>query len=281
MTFDNRFELLRELGRGEFAKVFEVRDRDTGAALAMKCASAGQSLAAEFETTSRMQHDNVVRARELGHLAGASAFTLDLAPGEDIVTHVRHDVAPAAARGAHLPMAFGQPLQPIGSSIFLPCTREGIERLRRALVQLVDALTYVHRVGLVHRDLRPCNVRVNRTGHLTLIDFGLATKIGERGSALSLGAPSHFAPEDASGSAAHPASDWYALGVILFEALTGDLPFAGTGQDVLLRKQTVSAPSPSFFAAGIPPELDAICRGLLAPSTSLRFGETDVRARLT
>lgn len=281
MTFDNRFEVLRELGQGEFAKVFEVRERDSNATFAMKCASTGQSLATEFEMTSRMLHDNVVRAHELGSFAGASAFTLDLVPGDDVVTHVRHDVVPAATRGAHLPMAFGQPLQPIGSSIFLPCTTEGIQRLRRALDQLVNALTYVHRSGLVHRDLRPCNVRVNRTGHLTLIDFGLATKIGDRGSELSLGAPSHFAPEDASGSAAHPASDWYALGVILFEALTGDLPFAGTGQDVLLRKQTVSAPSPSFFAAGVPPGLDAICRGLLAPSASLRFGEADVRARLT
>jgi serine/threonine protein kinase len=281
ISFDERFEVLRELGSGEFADVSEVRDRDSGALFALKRSRDGASLKNEFAMTRAAAHAGVVCVHELGVHNGASAFTMELLVGDDLITHVRKDLVLPAPGGPHLPMAFGQPLQAVGSSLFRRCSDEGLRRLRSSLAMLTEVLAHVHQLGMVHRDLQPANVRVASDGGLTLIDFGLTARQGATTATPSLGAPSHIAPEDAAGVAAHVESDWYAIGVLLFEALTGELPFAGTGQDVLLRKQTVSAPAPSFFVDNIPRDLDALCRGLLQPSQNLRFGAPQLFECLT
>lgn len=270
LTFDERYEIRTTLGAGEFATVHEVADRRSDERLAMKWAKPSSSLKDEFRLARAVTHPNVLRPHELGTLEGRDAYTMPIVDGLDVVAYVRQDVATESPRGPHLPMAFGQPLQPVGSSAFARCTDVGLLRLRAAFSQLTVALHALHEVGLAHRDLRPANVRVARDGHVTLIDFGLAARIGSFPTQESIGTVSHLAPECAVDARVTSAEDFYALGVLLFEALTGELPFFGTGQDVLLRKQTVGAPSPDYYVKDVPADLARTCASLLEPAPSLR-----------
>jgi serine/threonine protein kinase len=111
------------------------------------------------------------------------------------------------------------------------------------MTELVAAVAAIHRVGKLHRDLKPSNVMVRGDGRVIVLDFGLvaAPELGGMGQTVLDGAlagtPVYMAPEQAAGREATPASDWYALGVLLFESLTGRLPFEGRIGEVLATKQ--------------------------------------------
>jgi serine/threonine protein kinase len=144
--------------------------------------------------------------------------------------------------------------------------------VRRALaiaMEIADALTAAHAAGIVHRDLKPHNVLFNRTGRSKLIDFGLAKLINESKSHTAgyiRGTPKYMSPEQAARDVAGPKSDLYALGVMLFEMLTGRAPFEGTEYDMTLHHVMTPAPSLRDVGRGgpFPPELEGIMRSLLA-----------------
>lgn len=275
VSFDDRFDLVRQIGEGEFATVHEAADKATHQRVALKWARADVQLREEFQLARAIEHPCVLRPFELDVLEGRDAIVMPLIDSVDIVSYVRHDLSAAPPQGAHLPMAFGQPLQPVGTSAFRRCSDGGIMRLRRAFARLSSALQAVHAAGVAHRDLRPANVRVTAEGELCLIDFGLAARIGTYPARDAIGTVSHLAPECAVDTLVTAAEDWYAVGVLAFEALTGELPFFGTGQDVLLRKQTVGAPSPDFYVSRIPRDLARTCSALLEPAPALRASNPD------
>ncbi len=136
-------------------------------------------------------------------------------------------------------------------------------RLKRLLRQLIAGLDALHRAGTVHRDLKPSNVLVDRRGRVVILDFGLAAEAANDAQREQViqGTPEYMAPEQAHGSSG-PASDLYAVGVILFEALVGVVPFVGGVFDILNAKQTVEPPLPSSLVASVDPDLDTLC-GLL------------------
>ncbi len=137
-------------------------------------------------------------------------------------------------------------------------------RLRDALRQLALGVSAIHAAGKLHRDLKPSNVMVTGEGRLVILDFGLATELQaqEGGEGLS-GTAAYMAPEQVDGHTV-PASDWYAVGVMLFEALTGRRPFVGSLIQVLMDKRTHDAPSVRAMAPGAPADLAALCERLLA-----------------
>jgi predicted ATPase len=153
-------------------------------------------------------------------------------------------------------------------------------RVRRVFAQLVRGVAALHRMGKLHRDLKPGNVIVRRSGQVVVLDFGLVANLESAflpqvgGVVLAptsartstteaniCGTLSYMSPEQAKGESLTPASDWYAVGVMLFQVLTGRLPFAGRRQDILKLESRV--PAPSSLNPGVPHDLDRICVGLL------------------
>src|SRR5262249_13031458 len=142
-------------------------------------------------------------------------------------------------------------------------------RLHGALVQLVDALIALHRAGKLHRDLKPSNVLVTRTGQLTLLDFGLVAGVAEGDpERLAVGTAVYMSPEQAADQPLGEASDWYSLGVMLYEALVGHRPFEGDSEQVMTRKQTEQPPTPRQLDGNVPAELSRLCMLLLQPQPS-------------
>jgi serine/threonine protein kinase len=147
-------------------------------------------------------------------------------------------------------------------------------RLRRVMAQLVLALDAVHQGGVVHRDVKPSHVFVTPEQRLVLLGFELAVPTPEAGKHddLIAGTPAYMAPEVVRREPATEATDFYAVGAMLFEALTGRLPFEGGAGAMLGRKVAASAPAPSEVAQGVPEDLDRLCVALLDRDPAKRPG---------
>ncbi len=291
-----RFVIQRKLGEGQFAVVYQARDRQTDKSIALKLLKDAAHVdpaqlarfEREFSILSHVEHPNLVRLYELFLDDEDRFFTMELVEGTDLIDHVRSDLRhasePAGPRRS-MPLAFGQPVQEMGQSAYAPCTPAGIARLRKSFSALVSAVGAIHDAGLVHRDLRPHNVRVTPRGRVVLLDYGLVTHLGlpdEHEGGELVGTAAHMAPEQWDRASAGPSSDWYSVGVMLFEALTGSLPFSGDAQAMFVRKRTVGAPRPSLLVGSehVPPELDELCVALLRTEPAQRPDREQVTRQL-
>jgi len=268
-TGTSRFELRRCLGRGGFGTVYEALDRNRGVRVALKVLHAVDPSAVyrfkrEFRTLADMTHPNLVRLDELFNEGGHWFFTMELVDGQPIIDFVRSGTEPAADADR---------------GIDPPPDAIDEERLKHVFGQLVDGLEALHRHGIVHRDIKPANVLVTFDGRVVVLDFGLATELtgDETLVTVMAGTPAYMAPEQAREHPVLPASDWYSVGVILYEALSGRLPYSGTSIDVLVAKQS-APPSPDGASAGS--GLMALSIALLHPDQSQRPTASDVRRRL-
>ena len=141
-----------------------------------------------------------------------------------------------------------------------------VDRLRHALKQLCDGVAALHGLGLLHRDIKPSNVLVDATGRLVLLDLGLVTMMAPTEASVEryvAGTGAYMSPEQASARALTEASDWYSVGVMLYEGLTGVRPFRGNFEEVVRAKQLSEPPAPSRVTRGVPADLDALCVDLL------------------
>ena len=211
-----RFEVLSRLGEGGGGVVYEVRDRQSDAHLALKTVrldepSALASLKQEFRAVQDVAHPNLVRLDELFEENGVWFFTMELVEGTDWLSYVR----PGFPGGI---------------------LDEG--RLRASIAQVVEALSVLHARGTVHRDVKPSNVLVSRSGHVKLLDFGLATGAHRLQSQADgiVGTHAYMPPEQALVEEPTPAGDLYAVGVMLYQALTAKLPFFDCAESVLEAK---------------------------------------------
>jgi hypothetical protein len=291
-TAGPRFEVRRKLGAGGMGVVYEAYDRELDQLVALKTLRRTDArLLARFKREFRSLHDfwhpNVVALGELfdGEGGGEAFFTMELVRGVNLLAHVRGQASPLpddvpdhsapTSDLATAQLAAQKPYVPVAFD-------EG--RLRAALRQLAFGLAALHRSGRVHRDIKPSNVMVTPEGRVVLLDFGLVTETrGDRRSTdgLLLGTVGYMAPELALSGEVTPAADWYGFGVVLYEALTGILPYPGrTPYEVILNKQKGTAPAPSELARGIPADLDALCVALLRPDPSQRPDAAEVLARL-
>lgn len=265
------------LGAGAFGTVFAAEHESLGS-VALKALPVGAHVDdAAFAALATIAHPNLLRLFRHGVHAGRAYVLMERVDGVELLSTVRPPrppVDPTRVR-ATIPLAFGQPVQEGGVSAFLPIRPEGLAVLVPALRQLADALEALHRAGKVHRDVRPENVLVTREGRVVLVDYGLLVDADRQVEGEEIaGAPAYMAPDDEIS----PAVDWYAFGVLLFEALTGALPFAGTAHEVIVRKRTVIAPSPAFVV-DLPREaapLDELCVKLLRRARSMRAGFDEV-----
>jgi tetratricopeptide (TPR) repeat protein len=257
--------------------VYEAYDEERGARVALKTirSATPASLARfkrEFRALADVQHPNLVSLGELISEGELWFFTMELVEGHDFLEYVR----PADARRA-IPASTSAPPPSISSerAIAIAPTVRGAPRsteagfdelrLRSALPQIVFALEALHAGGMVHRDIKPANIRVNASGRVVLLDFGLVAEFTSSHSLTGVqmaGTPAYMAPEQAASGPVGPAADWYAVGVLLYEALTGALPFEGTPLAMMMGKQQDGTP-PSARAPGMPSDLDTLCAKLL------------------
>ncbi len=258
---NGRFELVRGLGEGGYGAVYEAYDRELSMRVALKQLSriGPDSLLRfkrEFRALADLRHLNVVRLYELFEEEGSWFFTMELLEGETFSSYVRPKRAP-----------------------------QGYDelRLRNALHALAAGLSSVHRAGLVHRDLKPDNVLVTPDGRVVLLDFGLVIHIipSSSSEAQGLFGTVHFmAPEQADPGPLMPSADWYAFGVMLYEALTGSLPFYGSSIEVLMQKRRALPTSPAELFPELPDDLCDLCMRLLAITPDERPSGTDILAAL-
>ncbi len=249
-----RFQLIRQLGMGGMGIVYEAVDRDSGETVALKTlrnvdGTAILLLKQEFRTLAGLHHPNLIALGGLFESRGDWFFTMELIEGVSL----------------------------------LEWLRDGDEqRLRDALVQLVTGLGVLHDAGRIHRDIKPSNVLVTDE-RVVLVDFGLATR--HDGDPLSwsdgetVGTPAYMAPEQASSRPTGPEADFYALGVILYEALTGKLPIEGYALQMMMEKQQVVPAAPSTIA-DVPPDLDELCCELLQIDPAARPSRGDILRKL-
>ncbi|HMG23388.1 MAG TPA: AAA family ATPase, partial [Kofleriaceae bacterium] len=203
-------------------------------------------------------------------------ITMERVDGDDFLSHVA-TARPRAAATA--PMAAVDPAQLDDRAAAAP--RFDDDRLRRALAQLATGLVALHDAGVIHRDVKPSNVRVAPDGRVVVLDFGLARPVATAPDGEpAAGTPAYMAPEQAVPGAARREADWYALGAMLYEALTGHLPYTGAAGDVLFNKRRFAPPPPGALAPGVPPDLAALCLDLLAADPGARPSGDDVLARL-
>lgn len=274
-----RFSYRRTLGAGASGVVVEAFDAARGEALAVKAlappasAPARAALEAHFRALAALDHPRLVAPYELIDEGGALLLTMPVAPGEPLgALLIEQNAAPT-----HL--IFGQPtLDPVVAREVAARPRP-VPRVRRALADVAEGLDALHRAGLCHGDLRPDNALVGPDGAAQLIDFGPWAP-GEAEGARRERPPAYLAPEQEPDAPPDPAADCYAFGVVLFEALTGHLPFAGSALDVTMRKTTLPPPRPSFLARNIEPALDELARELLARDPAERPSAAGALARI-
>ncbi|HET7540835.1 MAG TPA: serine/threonine-protein kinase, partial [Polyangiaceae bacterium] len=292
-----RFELRRLLGAGGMGVVYAAYDNEHRCEVALKLLpsagpSAAERIKSEFRLASGLHHPNLVSLAELIEHQEHLFFTMELVSGVDWLSYVRGQMlgSPGDSRQggtrrdtdtASLP-EWGAPAavaRSAGSLDFAAPPVDGA-RLRSALRQLALALTHLHSHNKVHRDIKPSNVLVSEEGRVVLLDFGLAVDLSrERRSAhLADGTALYMSPEQARGEKPTPASDWYSVGTLLYEAIAGRVPFAGTRAQILADKQARDAELPPNLAPGAPEELRALCLALLARASEERAHGADVLA---
>jgi hypothetical protein len=225
----------------------------------------------------------------LSELAGSSAFA-DSAIDERTRTSIglldsAASGTAAAAPGAAAPVA-QDPHGAEGAPVLTPRRAALIaasvlpERVGAAFTQLAQALVALHGAGMLHRDLKPSNVLVDRVGRVVVCDFGLVAP-SDGSTAGFAGTPVYASPEQLTGAPLGAASDWYAVGVMLYEALTGRLPFeTGSVAELRARKQAGNPVPPVLLDPGVPPALSALCTALLAPEPQHRPSPREVIAAL-
>jgi serine/threonine protein kinase len=204
------------LGSGGFGDVYEARDRNNGSTVALKRLrrvdpSSLLQFKREFRRVAQLVHRNLVRLYELVEEGDHWFFTMELVHGTHALDYLRTQ---ASAR------------------------REAA--LRSTFSQLATAVEVLHGAGIIHRDIKPSNVMVEQDGRVVLLDFGIAKEIGPiygQVTSVLVGTPDYLAPERLHRVPAREPSDWYSLGVMLYQGLTGTLPFDGDWLRIALEKQ--------------------------------------------
>ncbi|HET8648082.1 MAG TPA: serine/threonine-protein kinase, partial [Vicinamibacteria bacterium] len=249
-----KFEVLAVLGTGGMGTVFKARDPVLDRAVALKTVSA-QLLASEdarvrfqreARAAARLQHPNIVTVYELGEADGTVYIAMELLAGADLV------------------------------EAMAPADRLSLPEKVRAIIQVCRGLDFAHKKGVIHRDVKPANIRLLPDGAVKLVDFGIA-RMGDSTvtqTGMVLGTPSYLAPEVLSTDRIDHRADMWSVGVVLYELVTGKRPFQGPTFAALAYK-IVHEPLPPIDAAALslPQGLEEAISRALAKEPARRFAD--------
>src|SRR5439155_6694600 len=255
-----RYRLIELLGQGGMATIYRANDAQLGRDVAVKLLRPeygrdpdfGERFRHEAKAAASLNDPNIVSVFDYGQDEAGPYIVMELVDGEDLSTVIRRTGALPPRQAA------------------------------RIAAEVARALGAAHARGIVHRDVKPGNVLLARDGRVKVTDFGIARAIAEAQMTLpgtTLGSVHYFSPEQVRGESASELSDIYALGIVLYELLTGRRPWEGdTAAAVALARLSGSVPMPSGVRAGIPPTLEAIDRKALAPDPADRFQTANAMA---
>ena len=254
--FDGRYRIQRKLGAGGMADVYLAEDQELGRRVAIKILNGRHANDAQFierfrreaKNAAALNHPNIVSIYDRGEAEDTYYIAMEFLDGRTLKELiVGHGAAPV---------------------------RVAIEYAR----QILSALRFAHRHGIVHRDIKPHNVLVDAEGRVKVTDFGIAragtSQMTETGSIV--GTAQYLSPEQARGGEVDQRSDLYSLGVVLYELLTGKTPFEGDTPVEVAMKHLSNAPKPpSELRKDIPPELDMVVLRALAKDPNDRYQSAD------
>lgn len=253
--FGARYQIIGRLGSGGMGTVYKVRDLDLDRVVALKVVRPELTLnpqvmerfKQELLLASKISHKNVLRIHDMGSVGGIRFISMAFVEGQDLQQVIKEN-----------------PKLPI-------------ERALSFARQLAEALAAAHAEGVVHRDLKPQNILVDKEDHIYVSDFGLAKSLQESAMGLTmtgalLGTPRYMSPEQVEGKPADQRSDLYAYGLILYEMVTGDVPFTGESNMKVLYQRTKETPkNPKLVNPALPDWLMRIIMRCLERDPNARY----------
>jgi serine/threonine-protein kinase len=256
-TVNGRYEILESLGQGGMNDAYKARDRISGRLVVLKVPFTSligdpatySRYVRELEIGKRLHHPNIQEMLDEGRLDGGVSpyLVLEYVDGTMLREYLR----------LHTPM-------PVAEAVSIT-------------VQLADALQYCHDHGVIHRDLKPENILIQPDGAVKLVDFGIALLRGSRRLTFrrlttGFGTPDYMAPEQVQGDRGDARTDIYAVGVMLYEMLTGDVPYHGDSPlAVMSQRVTTDAPLLRRAKPDLPPQLEAVVWRALRREPAARY----------
>jgi serine/threonine-protein kinase len=253
---DGRYRVMSRLGAGGMADVYLAEDEQLGRKIALKLLHRRfaedpdfvERFRREAQAAAGLQHPNVVSVYDRGSFDDTYYIAMEYLPGRSLKQLIREEA----------------PLDPV--------------RAIDIALQILKAARFAHRRGVIHRDLKPHNVIVDDSGHAKVTDFGIAragaSDMTETGSIM--GTAQYLSPEQAQGHAVNAGSDLYSVGVVLYEMLTGRVPFDAESAVTIALKHVSEAPTrPSTINPSIPPELDQTVMWVLNKNAADRPADAD------
>jgi len=260
----NRYEIIEELGRGGMGQVYRVEDKKLNQEIALKLINPEiaqdkktiERFRNELRTARMISHKNVCRMFDLGEAEGVHFITMEFIRGEDLKSFIH--------RSGQL----------------------AVKTAVRIARQVCEGLAEARLLGVVHRDLKPSNIMIDREGNARIMDFGIALSLeskGITGAGLMIGTPEYMSPEQAEGKEVDQRSDIYSLGVILYETVTGRLPFEGdTPLRIALKHKHETPKDPRELNPQIPDDLSRLILKCMAKKKENRYQSAEeVCAELT